>query len=277
MHEVPAGAVDAHAHVFVRHLPTAEQPRYVPGYDATPEAYLRMLDAHGITGAVLVQPSFLGCHNEFLLDCLSRHPGRFRGILVLGTRQPADWHLLAAGGVVGIRLNLIGREVPDLRTPGWRRLAAELAARGQHLEVQAYGTQWTELAPALHHWPSRVVLDHLGLPSNPSANREVLDLARREHVWVKISAPYRSPGDAADHMLEQLLRHSGTTRLLWGSDWPWTRHEDHRGYHHCLQWLRTRVSTQVFQAILRHNPSRLLNWSPTATSANSTTPQGPAH
>ncbi len=37
------------------------------GYDATPEDYLGMLDANHIAHGVLIQPSFLGADNSYLV------------------------------------------------------------------------------------------------------------------------------------------------------------------------------------------------------------------
>ena len=256
-------AIDSHAHVFVRGLSTAPRPRYVPGYDAAPEAYLAVLDRQGISGALLVQPSFLGCDNSFLLACLRRFPRRFRGVLVLSADEPGALAPLAVPGVAGVRLNLIGRRVPDLRGTAWRDLADALARNGQHFEVQAIGEQWAALAPALRHWPSAVVIDHLGLPGvSASADRAVLGLIRREHVWIKASAPYRSPAGAAARMLDRIVAERGPDRLLWGSDWPWTRHESGRTYPEGLAWLRERVRDDVFDAATRRNPAELLRWSP---------------
>ncbi|GGU60850.1 hydrolase [Streptomyces albospinus] len=257
--------IDGHAHVFTRGLPTAAAPRYLPDYDAAPDAYGHLLDAHGIAGGVLVQPSFLGPHNDFLLRCLAQRPGRLRAVLTLDEQPPLNSTELDIPGVAGIRLNVIGRPVPDLRTSHWRRVALELATGHQHLEIQAHGAQWTALAPDIHDWPSAVVLDHLGLPDGGNrptdADRTVLALARRDHVWVKVSAPYRSPRGAATTMLGRLAAEAGTARLVWGSDWPWTRHESGRGYADCLGWLRARVSPETFRAIAADNPARLFNWS----------------
>lgn len=258
------GGVDAHAHVFVRGLPAAPRPRYLPDYNAPPEDYLARLDDHQVDGAVLVQPSFLGTHNGYLLRCLARWPERFRGVAMLDERRLADLSPLAAAGVVGARLNLIGRGVPDLASGEWRRVGAELARRGQHLEVQARAGQWLELAPALRHWPAAVVIDHLGLPGRSShADRAVLGLARCDHVWVKASAPYRSPAGAAAEMLARVVDAVGPARLLWGSDWPWTGHETGRSYRACLTWLTNQLGARVARAVVAENAVRLLNWSPT--------------
>lgn len=259
-----AVGIDAHAHVFVRGLPTVPRARYLPDYDALPGRYLELLDDHQIDGAVLVQPSFLGARNAYLLDCLARWPDRFRGVVVLDERRLGDIALLAAAGVVGIRLNLIGRRVPDLRSGEWRRVGAELARRGQHLEVQARAEQWLTLAPALRGWPGAVVIDHLGLPGRSrDADRAVLDLARHDHVWVKVSAPYRSPPGTAAEMLARVVDAVGPARLLWGSDWPWTRHEAGRRYRACLDWLADQLGADMAWIVVAENAVRLLGWTPT--------------
>jgi predicted TIM-barrel fold metal-dependent hydrolase len=269
----PTGAVDTHAHVFVRPLAAAAQARYLPDYDASPEDYLARLDAHGLDGGLLVQPSFLGTDNSFLLRCLARYPDRLRGVLVV---EPAS----AAGGgeagldvvgVVGVRLNLIGRAAPDLTAPGWRALGAALAARGQHLEVQARGAQWLALGPALARWPGAVVLDHLGLPGGSAeVDRAVLELAAAGHVWTKLSAPYRTARGAAAATARRLVERGGVSRLLWGSDWPWTGFEGRHDYGACLDWAAGLLGAGALGAVLVDNPRRLLGWSPRPDVARST-------
>ena len=64
--------IDTHAHVFARGLTLAEGRRYAPDYDAPVEDYLRRLDENGLSHGVLVQPSFLGTDNGFMLDVHSR-------------------------------------------------------------------------------------------------------------------------------------------------------------------------------------------------------------
>ena len=76
-------AVDTHSHIFRRGLPLALVHRYVPNYDATLEEYLKQLDAQGMSHGVLVQPSFLGTNNDFLVQAVRSNPERLRGICVV--------------------------------------------------------------------------------------------------------------------------------------------------------------------------------------------------
>ena len=71
--------VDSHSHIFERGLELAPVHRYVPSYDAKVEDYLGVLDAHGVRYGVLVQPSFLGTNNEYMMRALRKHGDRLRG------------------------------------------------------------------------------------------------------------------------------------------------------------------------------------------------------
>jgi predicted TIM-barrel fold metal-dependent hydrolase len=53
--------------------------RYAPSYDAPLGDYLGQLLAHGFSHGVLVQPSFLGTDNRYLLSALQTVPGQLRG------------------------------------------------------------------------------------------------------------------------------------------------------------------------------------------------------
>lgn len=82
--KVPAGAVDTHAHI-IGPSPYAETRSYTAP-PALPAAYLNMLDAIGVAYAVLVQASVHSIDNSLLLETLSAHPGRLRGIAVAPPR-----------------------------------------------------------------------------------------------------------------------------------------------------------------------------------------------
>jgi len=269
----PPAAFDTHAHVFTSGLRLAHERRYSPDYDATVDAYLSLLDAHGLAAGVLVQPSFLGTDNAYLLDALGKAPDRLRGVAVIEPTVPGEeLDRLVEAGVCGIRFNLVSRPVPPLGEPLWRRLAHELAARGLHLEVQAQQRQWEELEPWLLRWPGAVVVDHLGLPAAASSSypgsAALSRVLAAQHVWVKAAAPYRSAPQAATAMMRSLLRARGGERMLWGSDWPWTRHEEGRVYGETLTWLTAELDPGEVQRILCANPAQLFGWTPRAAVAD---------
>src|SRR5690606_41141979 len=75
--------VDTHAHIFRQDLPIVPNRRYSPDYDAPVERYLEHLDRHGLSHGVLIQPSFLGTDNSFVLHALRRYPQRLRAVAVV--------------------------------------------------------------------------------------------------------------------------------------------------------------------------------------------------
>ena len=136
--ETPAIAgVDSHAHVFARGLPLAATRRHAPDYEAPLAEYLALLDAHGVSHGVLVQPSFLGTDNSFLLGALRTCPARLRGVAVVDptTADEALLHAMAEAGVCGIRHNLVRLQLPDISRPECQELFASLNALCWHLEL----------------------------------------------------------------------------------------------------------------------------------------------
>lgn len=228
--------IDSHAHVFLRSLPMAPDRRYTPGYDATLARYLAMLDENGIAGGVLVQPSFLGTDNSFLLDCLATEPERLRGVAVL---DPAvgDAELLAMdkAGIVGIRFNLIGRAVDELATASARTLMRRIGELGWHVEVQAKGPDLPVVFRHLAGFAGNVVIDHFGLPDPALGLRDpgfraLLGEGEAGRTYVKLSAGYRCGGLDVAPLAGALIAMLGPERLVWGSDWPWTQFESGRSY-----------------------------------------------
>jgi predicted TIM-barrel fold metal-dependent hydrolase len=262
-----AFSVDTHAHIFENGLSVAADARYVPDYEATLDKYLAVLSANGVGRGVLVQPSFLGSDNSYLLSALAAAPGRLRGVIVVSAGRVGselsgeNVGCLDRAGVRGVRLNLIGRPLPDLFSPAWQAAGASMAEHGWHLEIQASGRQWPQLAPAIRTWPAKLVIDHLGLPQpeDPEAIQTVLKLSTLDHVWVKVSAPYRASYDHADVMLSKLLEQGSADRLVFGSDWPFTRHED-QDFAGILAWARTLAGDGLLRRMMTTNPHSLLEW-----------------
>jgi predicted TIM-barrel fold metal-dependent hydrolase len=233
----PMLAVDCHAHVFLQALALADGRRYTPAYDAPIDSYLARLDRHGLTHGVLIQPSFLGTDNSYLLSALDAHPDRLRGIVVLPVETPAT--ALAAldrSGVVGVRLNLIGQPAPDFDTPAWHRHLADLAALGWQVEIQAEAARLPQILPRLLEADVEIVVDHFGKPDplmgiDDPGFRYLLTTGRTGRVWVKLSGPYRNgAGATMQDAIAPLSDSFGLEHLLWGSDWPHTQFEEQIGY-----------------------------------------------
>lgn len=228
--------VDTHVHVFTHDLPMVEGRRYTPAYDATLDTYRQRSSQAGITHAVLVQPSFLGCDNSHMVQALRQHPDTLRGIAVVPPDvSPQALDELKQAGVAGIRLNLDGLPLPAFQAPMWRTLLGELARLDLMVEVHRDARDLPDLVPPLVDAGLRVVVDHFGRPDDLLGERDpgfrhLLTQAATRHVWVKLAAGYRNSWTQDDpeqavRVTQQLLAHFGSDRLVWGSDWPHTRHE----------------------------------------------------
>jgi predicted TIM-barrel fold metal-dependent hydrolase len=231
-----AAPVDTHAHVFTRALPFAANRRYTPDYDATIGNFIAELDRHGVGQAVLVQPSFLGTDNRHMVEAIATAPDRLRGIAVVDpTASDRDLDDLRSAGVVGIRFNLMGDDPAKLARPEWRSLAQRAAARGWQIELDAYGRDLPRLLDLFAPFGAPIVLDHFGRPDpalggDDPGFRRLSAAGPTGDIWVKLSGAYRCGGvDILSHA-RALISAVGTGRLLWGSDWPFTRFEDVRRY-----------------------------------------------
>ena len=225
------GMGDYHAHVFRAGESYASNPRYVPIYDATPEQYLAVLKAHGLSWGTLVQPSFLGTNNSLIAETMDRYPGNFRGVAVVNEVDPfltisdlAKWH---QRGFRGVRVNTIGRVIPEFSSGRWRAFLEQMAHHNWHLELQVKPEVLVELSDFLKSVPCFVVIDHFGLPGRDDFGAvPILDLALdSENVLVKASGAYRTSPERAKNVYDE-LRLEGFDRFVPGSDWPHTNYED---------------------------------------------------
>lgn len=267
--EAALPVIDTHAHVFHRGLKLAPGRRYAPDYDAPLSLYLEQLDRNGITNGVLVQPSFLGTDNSYLVDCLKQTGGRLRGIAVVDPAVATDeLRGLDRAGVVGIRLNLVGQPLPDLTAAEWKTLLASVKAMGWQVEIQRNASDLAVLVPQLLDQGVTVVLDHYVLPdpklgvADPGF-QSVLKFGVTRNVWIKISAPYRN-GTAGESFAKEaypLLRNAyGLDRLLWGSDWPHTQFEAVQTYAKNRQFLDTLIVNERDRAQVLASPRPLFRF-----------------
>ncbi|CAH0237900.1 amidohydrolase family protein [Pseudomonas mediterranea] len=269
----PITGIDSHAHVFSRGLELTSERRYTPDYDATLGQYLQHLQAHGLSHGVLVQPSFLGTDNRYLLAALQQAPRQLRGVVVLerdASRTEMD--NMARLGVVGVRLNLMGKELPDFRDAAWQGFFGHLAELDWHVELHRSVEDLPGLIRQLLPFDIRLVVDHFGRPNSrlgleQPGFTELLALGSSGQVWMKVSGIYRLAG--TDHQNLEFARVSlalleqsfGPRRLVWGSDWPHTQHEQTVGFETVMGQLRALgCSATLMQALMVHAPRTLFGF-----------------
>lgn len=234
------GHIDAHVHVW-----SGDTTRYPlkPGFPKeklrapsfTPEDLFTHTRPSGVTRVVLIQISYYGSDNSYMLDMMRRHEGVFSGVAVLDREQrPREKMLgLARQGVRGFRIGSGG--LPADRWLDGEDMAAMWAC-GAEGGLAMCPLINPEHLPALDRMcgrfpDTRVVIDHLariGIDGQfRDADIEMLcGLARHKNVHVKLSAfsslgareaPYR---DLAP-LIRRVLEAFGAERLMWGTDGPW--------------------------------------------------------
>ncbi|WP_458130079.1 amidohydrolase family protein [Pseudomonas sp. Z2-11] len=265
--------IDCHAHVFSRELELAAVRRYTPDYDATLAQYLNHLQTHGLSHGVLVQPSFLGTDNRYLLAALEQAPEQLRGVVVVEPDiSRVELEEMARLGVVGVRLNLMGTASPDFREILWKEFLGHLAELDWHVELHAPVEHLPGLIRQLMPFGVRLVVDHFGRPDARSGldqpgYAELMALGSSGQIWMKVSGIYRLAGTerqnlafarAALGLLEQSF---GAHRLVWGSDWPHTQHEAVVSFDTVTRQLQDlQISLPFMRALMVETPRALFRF-----------------
>lgn len=272
MTRVMPTAIDTHAHCYdvAAFQETASSGFHLSDNElGSVEDYAAVLDAHGISHAVLTNPlGGYGTDNSYLLRTLAAGAGRFKGVALLA--EDADDRTVAAlvdAGVVGIRFNLNFAASPSLYgVAGDRALAI---ARENDWLIQIHYAGDTIL-PALGRVRDveRLVIDHCGRP-DPDAGLDqpgfqaLLALGREGRAHVKLSALFRmsrggAPYRDCDPFVTALLEAFQSDRLLWGSDWPFLNARRRVDYGPQRAYLDRLVPDEALRRrILRDNPTAL--------------------
>lgn len=225
---VPPGAVDTHCHVIgvPPKYPFVAGRSYTPP-EASPAAYIDLLDTMGMTYGVLTQVSVHGTDNRLMVEALTANRARLRGIAVIGLdSSDAERAALHAAGVVGLRLNVLyGGGIGFDRVEAYGALCKEM---GWHLQFLIDAGELPKIAPQLAKLPVPFLIDHMGhFPTSRGVDSEgfqTLLALVRDGAWARLSGAYRTTvqGPPYDDTVPfaQALVDAAPERCVWGSDWP---------------------------------------------------------
>ncbi|WP_229119041.1 amidohydrolase family protein [Enemella evansiae] len=230
--QLPAGATDAHCHVFGPGdvFPYAPERAYTPP-DAPYERLVGLHDRMGLTNGVIVQASCHGTDNAALLDALRRGEGRYAGVAMVSPEVTrAELEELHEAGVRSTRFNFVahlgGR--PDL--DAFRTVVEKVVPLGWHLVLHFDAKDIADNLDLLRGLPCPWIIDHMGRVDTAAgvdqpAFAALLELMADERCWVKISGAERLTVDGTppyDDVVPfaRALVEAAPDRVLWGTDWP---------------------------------------------------------
>ena len=270
----PAGAVDAHCHVFGPGdvFPYAPERKYTP-CDAPKEKLFELRDHLGFSRNVIVQATCHGKDNAALVDALRDAGEKARGVASIALDiSDSELQEMDAAGVRGVRFNFVKRLVDATPKEEFLRAAERIAELGWHVVVYFEAPDLEELIPFLNSLPTVIVVDHMGRPDvskgidHPDFQRFVKLLDTNENIWTKVSCPERltiaGPPYADVTPYSRFLVERFPDRTLWGTDWPHPNMKSHMPDDGLLADLIPEIAptAQSQQALLVDNPERLY-WS----------------
>jgi predicted TIM-barrel fold metal-dependent hydrolase len=271
------GFIDAHSHIWT---PDTTKYALAKGFKKedmkpasfTPEELMRHARPEGVSRVVLIQMSFYGLDNSYMLDAIKAHPDAYVGVAVIDENDnPAGkMRELKKLGVRGFRIRPGDRKADQwLFTPGmaemWKYGAEENLAMCHLINPDSlpFVDQMCASNPE-----TPVVIDHFARIGVDGEIRDtdlanLCKLARHKRTSVKISAYYalgkkKPPYRDLVPMIRRLLDAFGPERLMWASDCPFQVQEGH-SYKESIdlvknldvaegdrQWLLRKTAERVF-------------------------------
>jgi 2-pyrone-4,6-dicarboxylate lactonase len=230
--EPPAGACDAHCHIFgpADQYPYSPDRTYTPP-DAPLSHFKQLQSILGLTRAVLVNASCHGRDNAVIIDAIAQSNGRYRGVANADDSfTEAEFCTLHAQGFRGVRFNFVKHlgGVPDMAE--FRTVLERIQSLGWHVDLHFDAGDLLQFDELLSSLPVPFIIDHMGrVPTNQGLEqapfKQLLKvLHANPHCWVKISGSERissaGPPFTDAVPFAQALIAAAPERILWGTDWP---------------------------------------------------------
>jgi predicted TIM-barrel fold metal-dependent hydrolase len=228
--------IDSHVHIIdPTRFPYAPDAWYKPiGAEmGTAENLHQVLDAHGISNALLVGPnSGYNLDNRCMLDAIKHSEGRFKGVAVVrNDTSLGELQDLQAQGVIGVAMNvaLLGVDFYNDIAP----LLERLRDLGMYAQMQVQHDQLLPIRDLLVDSGAKLLFDHCGRP-DPTKGLEqagfaaLLGLAQTGRAFVKLSSlskcsSQQHPYPDAWKFVHALIAAYTPQNLVWASDWPFLR------------------------------------------------------
>lgn len=230
---VPAGAVDAHCHVFGpgASFPFAPERKYTP-CDASRDQLFALRDFLGFDRNVVVQATCHGADNSALLDVLANSDDRARGVVTVTPSVTAhELGRMHELGVRGVRFNYVKRLVDPKPDDYYREIIEKIRPLGWHVVLYFEPTDLEQKWDFFSSLGIPIAIDHIGRPDvtkpldGPEFELFLNFMRDNADVWCKVSCPDRlsitgSPLYADAVPFAKTVVEEFPDRVLWGTDWP---------------------------------------------------------
>ncbi len=269
--QLPAGAVDAHCHVFGPSptFPFAAERKYTP-CNAGKEQLFALRDHLGFSRNVIVQATCHGKDNRAMMDACRSSEGLARGVASVGAEiTENDIREMHDAGVRGVRFNFVKRLVDATPHEVFLSIAEKIKPVGWHIVVYFEAQDLADLVPFLEKLPTILVIDHMGRPDvskgidHPDFRRFIKLMDDNENIWSKVTCPERlslkgPPYDDVVPFCAEIVDRF-PDRVLWGTDWPHPNMKSHMPDDGALVDFIPRIARtpKQQQKLLVDNPMRL--------------------
>jgi predicted TIM-barrel fold metal-dependent hydrolase len=244
------GYVDAHVHVWTpdtAHYPLArgykKEDMQPPSF--TPEDLFKHAMPAGVDRVNLIQMSYYGFDNSYMLDMIAGHKGVFSGTAVIDPEGADPGKLMtemAKKGVRAFRIYPRLTKVPIarwLRPAGYAAMFAAGAKNNQAISCLIDPDALPDLDRMCKKYPNTpVIIDHLcriGASGtiDDAAVQTLCDMAKHKRILVKIGAFYalgkkKAPYTDLAPMIQKVVKAFGPERSMWESDCPFQVVGGHR-------------------------------------------------
>ncbi len=270
--KVPAGAVDAHCHVFGPReiFPYHPTRKYTP-CDAPKETLFARRDFLGFERNVIVQASCHGPDNRALVDALIHSGDKAKGIAVVDAGvTDKELHELNDAGVKGVRFNFVPRLADEEAPEVYKDIVSRIRKLGWQLVVYFEASELARLTPLFKTFDLPIIVDHLGVPdvskpldSNPDFDAFLNLVSTDDRFVVKVTCPERISklGPPYDDFVPyaRTVAEAIPDRVLWGTDWPHPNMRTHMPDDGKLVDMipKIAVTPQQQRKLLVDNPMRL--------------------
>ena len=232
--------IDAHSHIWtptLDHFPLAKgfQKEDMQPPSFTAEELLAEMKAVGVNRCVLIQMSFYGFDNSYMLDAMKRSLGTFSGVAVIDSEAAhpdEEMRRLKQLGVRGFRIRPQTKEVNQwLNSDGLRLMFKTGAVERLKMCCLINPDALPALDKMCEQFPDTpVVIDHLcrigvtGLIEQADV-KALCAMAKHKQLTVKVSAFYAlgkkfPPYHDLRPLIKQVYDAFGPQRLMWASDSP---------------------------------------------------------